>query len=227
VQRQLFDDTQENLSGQLPLVRAPGGEAKCRQVGCRRVPKALVAAAASTKVGQHAHDTAELFFDRARVPVVNLLGEEGTGFAQLVERLPQERLSIAVHAIASAAAAFDLTRAYCVQREAFGQPIGTFQHNRFTLAEMSTEIDIGQSYVDQQVLALNDRALTAEDAARAKWWCTEMSWRVLDRCLQLHGGYGYAEESPIARAWRDGRVPRIYGGTTEIMKEIVGRSLGF
>jgi alkylation response protein AidB-like acyl-CoA dehydrogenase len=135
-------------------------------VGCRRVPKALVAAAASTKVGQHAQDTAELFFDGARVPVANLLGEEGTGFAQLVERLPQERLSIAVHAIASSAAAFDLTRAYCMQREAFGQPIGTFQHNRFTLAEMSTEIDIGQSYVDQQVLALNDGALTAEDAVR-------------------------------------------------------------
>jgi alkylation response protein AidB-like acyl-CoA dehydrogenase len=112
-----------------------------------------------------------------------LLCEGGTGFAQLVARLPQERLSIAVHAVASAAAAFDLTRAYGTQREAFGQPIGTFQHNGFTLAEMSTEIDIGQSYVDQQVLALNDGTLTAEDAAGAKWWCTEMSWRVLDRCL--------------------------------------------
>jgi alkylation response protein AidB-like acyl-CoA dehydrogenase len=179
------------------------------------------------KIGQHAQDTAELFLDNARVPATNLLATEGTGFAQLVARLPQERLSIAVHAIAHAAAAFAWTLEYCNQREAFGQRIGSFQHNKFALAEMSTEIDIAQSYIDQQVLALNDGTLTAEDAARAKWWCTEMSWRVLDRCLQLHGGYGYTEEYRIARAWRDGRVPRIYGGTTEIMKEIIGRSLGF
>jgi alkylation response protein AidB-like acyl-CoA dehydrogenase len=111
-------------------------------------------------------------------------------------------------------------------REAFGQPIGSFQNSRFTLAEMRTEIDLGQVYVDEQVLALNDGRLSAADAAKAKWWCTEMSWHVLDRCLQLYGGYGYMEEYPIARAWRDGRVPTIYGGTTEIMKEIVGRSLG-
>jgi alkylation response protein AidB-like acyl-CoA dehydrogenase len=179
------------------------------------------------KIGTHAQDTAELFFDDVRVPVTSLLGDEGTGFAQLVQRLPQERLSIAVHAVAHAAATFASTREYCSQREAFGQRIGSFQHNKFALAEMSTELDIGQSYVDQQVLALNEGTLTAEDAARAKWWCTEMSWRVLDRCLQLHGGYGYTEDYPIARAWRDGRVPRIYGGTTEIMKEIIGRSLGF
>jgi alkylation response protein AidB-like acyl-CoA dehydrogenase len=179
------------------------------------------------KIGQHSQDTAELIFDDARVPAANLLGEEGTGFAQLVARLPQERLSIACHAVAHATAALAVTLQYCNQREAFGQRIGTFQHNRFALAEMSTEIDIAQTYVDQQVLALNDGTLTAEDAARAKWWCTEMSWRVLDRCLQLHGGYGYTEEYSIARAWRDGRIPRIYGGTTEIMKEIIGRSLGF
>ncbi len=179
------------------------------------------------KIGTHAQDTAELFFDDVRVPVTSLLGDEGTGFAQLVQKLPQERLSIAVHAVADAAAAFASTREYCSQREAFGQRIGSFQHNKFALAEMSTELDIGQSYVDLQVLALNEGTLTAEDAARAKWWCTEMSWRVLDRCLQLHGGYGYTEDYPIARAWRDGRVPRIYGGTTEIMKEIIGRSLGF
>ena len=179
------------------------------------------------KIGTHAQDTAELFFDDVRVPVTSLLGDEGTGFAQLVQKLPQERLSIAVHAVAHAAAAFASTREYCSQREAFGQRIGSFQHNKFALAEMSTELDIGQSYVDLQVLALNEGTLTAEDAARAKWWCTEMSWRVLDRCLQLHGGYGYTEDYPIARAWRDGRVPRIYGGTTEIMKEIIGRSLGF
>ena len=179
------------------------------------------------KIGQHAQDTAELFFDDVRVPAANLLGEEGSGFQQLVTKLPQERLSIAIHAVANAAAAFSTTLDYCSQREAFGQRIGSFQHNRFALAEMSTELELGQNYVDAQVLALNARTLTAEDAARAKWWCTEMSWRVLDRCLQLHGGYGYTEEYPIARAWRDGRVPRIYGGTTEIMKEIIGRSLGF
>jgi alkylation response protein AidB-like acyl-CoA dehydrogenase len=178
------------------------------------------------KIGQHSQDTAELIFTDAKVPVRNLLGREGTGFLQLVQHLPQERLSIAVLAVAQAEAAFGWTLDYCKSREAFGQPIGSFQNNRFTLAEMRTEIDLGQVYVDEQVLALNDGRLSAEDAAKAKWWCTEMSWRVLDRCLQLHGGYGYMEEYPIARAWRDGRVPTIYGGTTEIMKEIVGRSLG-
>jgi alkylation response protein AidB-like acyl-CoA dehydrogenase len=178
------------------------------------------------KIGQHSQDTAELAFINARVPVANLLGEEGTGFKQLVEHLPQERVSIAVLAVAHAEAAFEGTLDYCKSRKAFGQPIGSFQHNRFTLAEMRTELDLGRVYVDQQVQALNSGQLSADDAAKAKWWCTEMSWRVLDRCLQLHGGYGYMEEYPIARAWRDGRVPTIYGGTTEIMKEIIGRSLG-
>jgi alkylation response protein AidB-like acyl-CoA dehydrogenase len=178
------------------------------------------------KIGQHSQDTAELIFTDAKVPVENLLGAEGTGFQQLVEHLPQERLSIAVLAVAQAQAAFDWTLEYCKSRTAFGQPIGSFQHSRFVLAEMRTEIDLGQVYVDEQVLALNDGRLSADDAAKAKWWCTEMSWRVLDRCLQLHGGYGYMEEYPIARAWRDGRVPTIYGGTTEIMKEIIGRALG-
>lgn len=178
------------------------------------------------KIGQHSQDTAELNFTNARVPVANLLGEEGTGFKQLVHHLPQERLSIAVLAVAQAEAAFGWTLEYCKTRHAFGQPIGSFQNSRFSLAEMRTEIDIGQAYVDQQVLALNEGLLTADDAAKAKWWCTEMSWRVVDRCLQLHGGYGYMEEYPIARAWRDSRVTTIYGGTTEIMKEIIGRSLG-
>ena len=178
------------------------------------------------KVGQHASDTGELFFSDVRVPVVNLLGEEGSGFRQLVSKLPQERLSIAVNSVAQAEAAFGWTLTYCQERQAFGKPIGSFQHNRFTLAEMKTEIDLARVFVDQQVLALNAGELSAEDAAESKWWCTEMAWRVLDRCLQLHGGYGYMEEYPIARAWRDGRVPPIYGGTTEIMKEIIGRSLG-
>ena len=178
------------------------------------------------KIGQHAQDTAEIFFNDVRVPVANRLGEEGSGFRQLVTKLPQERLSLAVNAVAAARAAFGWTLEYCKERTAFGQPIGSFQHNRFKLAEMRTEIDLGQVFVDRQVEALNAGELTAEDAAEGKWWCTEMAWRTLDTCLQLHGGYGYMEEYPIARAWRDGRIPTIYGGTTEIMKEIIGRSLG-
>ena len=178
------------------------------------------------KVGQHAADTAELFFDDVVVPVENRLGDEGTGFAQLVAKLPQERLSISVAAVAQAEAAFGWTLDYCKERQAFGQPIGSFQHNRFLLAEMRTEIDIGQVFVDHQITVHNAGGLTAEAAAEGKWWCTEMQKRVVDTCLQLHGGYGYMEEYPIARAWRDGRVQTIYGGTTEIMKEIIGRSLG-
>jgi alkylation response protein AidB-like acyl-CoA dehydrogenase len=178
------------------------------------------------KIGQHAQDTCELIFEDVHVPVENLIGAENTGFAQLVGNLPKERLSLAVHAVAHATAAFETTLRYCKERKAFGQPIGSFQNSKFKFAEMKTEIHLGQTFVDQQVLALNAGELTAEDAAESKWWCTEMNWRVLDTCLQLHGGYGYMEEYPIARAWRDGRVPTIYGGTTEIMKEIVGRALG-
>ena len=179
------------------------------------------------KIGVHANDTAELFFSDVRVPVANRLGDEGSGFRQLMQKLPQERLSIAVTAVAQAEAAFGWTVDYARERHAFGQPIGSFQHNRFALAEMRTELDIARIYVDRQVESLNAGELSAEDAAKAKWWTTELQWRVLDTCLQLHGGYGYMEEYPIARAWRDGRVQRIYGGTNEIMKEIIGRSLGF
>jgi alkylation response protein AidB-like acyl-CoA dehydrogenase len=178
------------------------------------------------KIGQHSQDTAELTFTNVRVPRENLIGAEGSGFQQLVTKLPQERLSIAVLAVAQAETAFSWTLDYCKSREAFGQPIGSFQHNRFKLAEMRTELDLARVFVDRQVEALSSGELSAEDAAEGKWWCTEMAWRVLDTCLQLHGGYGYMEEYPIARAWRDGRVPTIYGGTTEIMKEIIGRSLG-
>ena len=179
-----------------------------------------------SKVGQHCADTGELFFDEVRVPVENRLGAEGEGFSQLVARLPQERLSISVAAVAQAEAAFQLGLEYAKTREAFGKPVGSFQHNRFSLAEMRTEIDIGRVFVDRQLEALNEGILTAETAAEAKWWTTEMCNRVVDRCLQLHGGYGYMEEYPIARLYRDVRVMTIYGGTTEIMKEIVGRSLG-
>ena len=178
------------------------------------------------KVGMAAQDTSELFFDDVRVPTSNLLGAEGTGFFQLVDKLPQERLSIAVGAMAAAEAAFGWTLAYAKERQAFGRPIGRFQHNRFVLAEMRTELDLGWAFVDRQIQALNEGTLTAEDAAEAKWWCTEMQVRLIDRGVQMHGGYGYMREYPIARAWMDGRVQTIYGGTTEIMKEIIGRGLG-
>ena len=179
------------------------------------------------KIGLHAQDTAELFFEDVRVPVENRLGEEGNGFFQLVRNLPRERLSLAVTAVAHAQAAFGWTLDYCNERQAFGQPIGSFQHSKFALAELKTELDIAQVFVDRQVEAYLAGELSAEDAAEAKWWCTDLQFRTTDVCLQLHGGYGYMEEYPIARAWRDARVQRIYGGTNEIMKEIVGRSLGF
>ncbi|MFN0029451.1 MAG: acyl-CoA dehydrogenase family protein [Acidimicrobiales bacterium] len=179
------------------------------------------------KVGQHSQDTAELFFNDVQVPVANLLGTEGGGFMHLVTNLPQERLSIAVAGIGAAQAALDWTVTYCKERTAFGQPIGSFQNSRFKLAEMRTEIEVGTQYVDQCVVALNNGTLSAEDAAMAKWWCTELQKRTVDTCVQLHGGYGYMMEYPIARAYVDARIATIYGGTTEIMKEIIGRKMGF
>jgi alkylation response protein AidB-like acyl-CoA dehydrogenase len=178
------------------------------------------------KIGQHGQDTAELSFDEVRVPVENLLGEEGEGFVYLVSNLPQERLSIAASAVAAAEAALAWTLDYVRERQAFGQAIGSFQSSRFTLAELRTEVDIARAYVDRCVNELNEGALSAEEAAMAKWWCTDLQGRVVDRCLQLFGGYGYMLEYPIARAYADARVTRIYGGTNEIMKEIIGRSLG-
>ena len=178
------------------------------------------------KVGMHSQDTAELFFQDVAVPVENRLGEEGQGFTYLVSNLPQERLSIAVSAVASAQAALDWTVEYVKERQAFGQAIATFQNTRFALAEMKTEIELATAYVDKSVVALNAGELTPEEAAMAKWWTTELQGRVVDRCVQLHGGYGYMLEYPIARAFVDARITRIYGGTTEIMKEIIGRSMG-
>jgi alkylation response protein AidB-like acyl-CoA dehydrogenase len=178
------------------------------------------------KVGLHSQDTAELFFTDVQVPVVNLLGAEGQGFVHLVHNLPQERLSIAATAVAAAEAALGWTLDYVRERTAFGQPVGSFQNSRFRLAEMRTEIDIARVFVDRCVEALNAGELTAEEAAEAKWWCTELQKRVVDTCVQLHGGYGYMLEYPIARAYTDARITTIYGGTTEIMKEIIGRSLG-
>jgi alkylation response protein AidB-like acyl-CoA dehydrogenase len=179
------------------------------------------------KIGQHAQDTAELSFTDVRVPRANLLGpDEGQGFTQLVTNLPQERLSIALSGVAAARTALEQTLAYVKERKAFGQPIGSFQNSKFVLAELATEIDIAEHYVDDCVRALNAGELTAVDASKAKWWCTELQGRTVDRCLQLHGGYGYMNEYPIARAFTDARITRIYGGTTEIMKEVIGRSLG-
>jgi alkylation response protein AidB-like acyl-CoA dehydrogenase len=178
------------------------------------------------KLGQHAQDTAELSFSDVRVPVENLLGEEGEGFRYLVSNLPQERLSIAASGVAAAEAALEWTLQYVRDRHAFGQPIGSFQSSRFTLAELHTETEIARAYIDRCTEALDADELTAEDAAMAKWWCTELQGRVVDRCLQLFGGYGYVLEYPIARAYADARVTRIYGGANEIMKEIVGRSMG-
>jgi alkylation response protein AidB-like acyl-CoA dehydrogenase len=178
------------------------------------------------KVGLHSQDTAELFFTDVEVPAENLLGAEGQGFVHLVHNLPQERLSIALAGVAAAEAALGWTLDYVKERTAFGQPVGSFQNSRFKLAEMKTEVDIARVFVDRCVEALSDGTLTAEEAAEAKWWCTELQKRVVDECVQLHGGYGYMLEYPIARAYADARITTIYGGTTEIMKEIVGRSMG-
>ena len=180
------------------------------------------------KIGQHAQDTAELFFNDVQVPVANLLGPtEGQGFINLVNNLPQERLSIAISAVAAVRAALGWTLDYTKERTAFGQPVASFQNSRFVLAEIATELEIATSFIDRCVTALNADTLTVEEAAMAKWWCTEMQKRTVDGCLQLHGGYGYMSEYRIARAYQDARVTTIYGGTTEIMKEVVGRSLGF
>jgi alkylation response protein AidB-like acyl-CoA dehydrogenase len=178
------------------------------------------------KAGMHAQDTAELVFEDVRVPADNLLGELNHGFVHLMHNLPQERVSIAVVAVAAARAALDWTVQYCHERKAFGQEIGSFQNSRFKLAEMATEIDIAQAYVDDCLVRMVDGTLTAVDAAKAKWWVTELAKRVVDRCLQLHGGYGYMLEYPIARDYRNVRIQTIFGGTTEIMKEIIGRDLG-
>lgn len=179
------------------------------------------------KIGMKAQDTAELFFNEVRVPKENLIGAEGKGFYYLMHNLPQERLSIAVVGIAAAETALEQTMQYCKERKAFGRSIGSFQNSRFKLAEMKTEITIARTFVDQCIMELNENKLTAEKAAMAKYWVTDLQCKVIDQCLQLHGGYGYINDFPIAKAYADARVQRIYGGTNEIMKEIIGRSMGF
>jgi alkylation response protein AidB-like acyl-CoA dehydrogenase len=178
------------------------------------------------KVGQHEADTAELFFEDVRLPAEALLGEVNRGFDYMMERLPQERLSVAVANVAHAAAALETTLDYARERQAFGRPIGTFQHSRFLLAEMQTEVDAARAFVDQCVMAHVAGELTAVDAAKAKWWTAELQNRVLDGCVQLHGGYGFMDEYRVARFWADGRVSKIWGGTNEIMKDLIGRSMG-
>ena len=177
------------------------------------------------KIGLHSQDTAELFFNEVRVPVANRLGDEGKAFSYLTANLAQERLSIAVMGVASARAALGWTVDYVKERRAFGQPIASFQNTKFVLAEVKTEVDIAQAYVDQCVMRLNAGTLTAAEAAQAKYWCTELQQRSIDRCLQLFGGYGYMLEYPIARAYADARITSIYGGTTEVMKTIIAKSL--
>jgi alkylation response protein AidB-like acyl-CoA dehydrogenase len=177
------------------------------------------------KIGQRSQDTAELFFNDALVPVANRLGAEGTGFALLMGNLVQERLSMAVNAIAGARAVLGWTLEYCRQRTAFGGPLTDQQFVRFEFAEMTTATDIGQVYVDHLVSRLDRGDVTAEDAAKAKYWTTELQQDVVNRCLQLHGGYGYMREYPVARAFLDARIQTIYGGTTQIMKEIIGRAV--
>ncbi|MFJ9445206.1 acyl-CoA dehydrogenase family protein [Kitasatospora sp. NPDC101235] len=178
------------------------------------------------KVGLKAQDTAELHFEGVRVPVANLLGAEGAGFRHMMENLPTERLAIAVSALAGAERAFELALEYARTRTAFGRPIGSFQANRFALAALRAELNAARGYVDGCIMALVDGQLSPEDAAAAKYWTTETAWQVIDRCVQLFGGYGYMNEFEIARIWRDNRVHRMFGGTSEIMQEIVGRSLG-
>jgi alkylation response protein AidB-like acyl-CoA dehydrogenase len=178
------------------------------------------------KVGMHAQDTSELFFHDVRVPVGNLLGEEGGGFVALMQNLPRERLAIGATALAGAETVFATTLAYCKERQAFGRAIGKFQHNRFVLAEIATELAVARAFTDKAVLEHNAGSLSVPDAAMVKWWDTELCNRVVDRCVQLFGGYGYMREYPVARAFTDSRVQTIFGGTTEIMKEIIGRDLG-
>jgi alkylation response protein AidB-like acyl-CoA dehydrogenase len=178
------------------------------------------------KVGLKANDTAELFFDDCRVSADNLIGTENHGFYHLMGNLPRERLSIAVAAVGAAEVILAQTLEYARTRQAFGKAIGSFQHNRFVLAELDTEITIARTFLNHCIGEINAGRLTVSDAAKAKWWTTELQNKVADRCVQLHGGYGYMMEYPVARAWLDSRVQTIYGGTTEIMKEIIGRGLG-
>ena len=178
------------------------------------------------KMGLKAQDTAELFFDNVEVPKANLLGEEGSGFINLMVNLPQERISIAAIAVAAMEHIMTLCLDYAKEREAFGKPIGKFQHNRFMLAEMATEVYIARLFVNDCIMKLNAGEVDTSLASMAKWWTTELQKKFADNGVQLHGGYGYMSEYPISKAYTDSRIQTIYGGTTETQKEIIGRMLG-
>jgi acyl-CoA dehydrogenase len=178
------------------------------------------------KMGLKGQDTAELFFDNVEVPAENLIGQENNGFVYLMQELPWERMQIAIGAVAKAEAALEWTKAYVNERKAFGKTVASFQATRFKLAELATEVQIARVFVDRCIELLLKKELTPEVAAMAKYWVTDLECKVMDECVQLHGGYGYMWEFPIARAYVDARVQRIYGGTNEIMKEVISRSLG-
>lgn len=178
------------------------------------------------KVGQHEADTSELFFTNVRVPACHVIGEVDRGFIHMMERLPQERLGCAISNLAHARGVLEETIEYVKERNAFGQPIGAFQHNKFLVAELITALDVAQAFIDQCLTAHLTGELDAVDAAKAKWWSADVQNKVIDACVQLFGGYGYMKEYRVARAWMDARVTRIWAGSNEIMKEIIGRSAG-
>ena len=178
------------------------------------------------KVGLKAQDTSELFFQDVKVPTDNLLGGEGRGFICLMEQLPWERLQIAIGAVAAMQSAIDLTIAYVKDRKVFGQPVGAYQNTRYRLAELQSEAQVARVFVDKCTELEVQGKLDSATASMAKYWCSDLQNKVIDECVQLHGGYGYMWEYPVARAWADARVQRIYGGTNEIMKELISRSIG-
>lgn len=178
------------------------------------------------KIGWHSQDTAELYFTDCRIPKTNRLGEKGTGFLKLMEKLQQERLVCAIGAVAAAELMLEMTIKYCKERKAFGRPISKFQNTQFEIVEMATEVKLGRTFLDKLIVDHMEGKNIVIDVSMAKYWTTDMAFRVADRCVQLHGGYGYCEEYPIARAWRDIRVTRIFAGTNEIMKTIAARFMG-
>jgi acyl-CoA dehydrogenase len=178
------------------------------------------------KIGWHSQDTAELYFTDCRIPKENRLGDKGSGFLKLMMKLQQERLVCAMAAVIAAEYMLDFTIKYCKERNAFGRPISKFQHVQFEIVEMATEAKLGRTFIDKLIMDHIEGKNIVVEVAMAKYWTTDMAFRVADRCLQLHGGYGYCEEYPIARAWRDIRVTRIFAGTNEIMKTIAARFMG-
>ena len=178
------------------------------------------------KVGWRSQDTAELYFTDCSVPKANRLGAKGSGFAHLMEKLQQERLMCAIGAVAMAEYMYEITLAYCRERTAFGRPVSKFQHSQFELVEMATEIKLGRTFLEKLVVDHMEGKKVVVEVSMAKFWTTEMACRVADRCMQLHGGYGYCDEYPISRAWRDIRVTRIFAGTNEIMRQIAARFMG-